>query len=262
MIDFEVDYHIHTTYSDGALKPVEIVKKRKNEGYDIIAITDHDGIDGIPEALTAGEALEIQVIPGVEISTRNEDDVKIHILGYKFDLNNPQLNEKLNEFKESRKQRNEKLLNILRDYGYDITLDDVVERPGQTYFGKPHFAHALIKKGYAKDKSEVFDVIFERPEIKALRKETITTKDAITLINNAGGMAVIAHPGEIKGYGEVGSDEWKENLSKLLFDLKKSGLKGIECFHPSHGKEEEDFFVGLANKYHLHITKGSDFHEE
>lgn len=262
MIDFEVDYHIHTTYSDGALKPVEIVKKRKNEGYDIIAITDHDGIDGIQEALTAGEALEIQVIPGVEISTRTAEGVKIHMLGYKFDLNDAKLNEALNEYKANRIQRNEKLLKALNDAGYDITMEDVVARPGQTYFGKPHFAQALVKKGYAKDKAEAFDVIFEKPEIKAIKKKTMLTEDAIQLINNAGGMAVIAHPGEIEGLGENGSEQWKENMTNLMFGLKKAGLKGIECFHPSHGKVEEDFFVGLANKYHLHITKGSDFHEE
>ncbi|MCQ2550620.1 MAG: PHP domain-containing protein [Clostridia bacterium] len=253
MMDFKVDYHIHTTYSDGALKPVEIIKKRKAEEYDIVAITDHDGIDGLDEALTAGEALEIQVIPGVEISTKTHEGVKVHILGYKFDRTNQKLIDTLKELQENRKERNARLLKALQDLGYDITMEDVIARPGQTYFGKPHFAMALVNKGYAKTKKEAFDNIFERDEIKAIQKKGLNTKDAIELINQAGGMAVLAHPGEIKLS--------KEEVANLVFELKKAGLKGIECYHPSHDNEAENFFISLASKYHLHITQGSDFHE-
>lgn len=261
MIDYKVDYHIHTTYSDGAYKPVEIVKMRKEEGYDIIAITDHDGIDGVNEALTAGEALEMKVVPGVEISTSNAEGLEIHILGYNIDLENEELLETLKDLRDRRRDRNERLLKAFQDMGYEITMEDVIARPKQTYFGKPHFARALVNKGYAKDKQEAFDTIFEKPEIKGIKKVKLSTKEAIDLITQAGGMPVIAHPAEIKNIGAIGSDEWKENISQLLKELKKSGLKGIEVFHPSAGKEEEDFFISMANKYHLHMTEGSDFHE-
>lgn len=261
MMDYKVDYHIHTTYSDGVLKPVEIIKQRKAEDYDIVAITDHDGIEGIQEALTAGEALEIKVVPGVEISTITEEGVEIHILGYNFDVNNQKLIDTLNELKARRRDRNMRLLKAFQDLGYDITLEDLKLNPGQTYYGKPHFAKALVNKGYAPDKQAAFDTIFEKPEIKGIKKVKLSTVEAIELINQAGGMAVIAHPGEIKNLGKLQSVEWKDNMSVLLRSLKISGLKGIEVFHPSHGKEEEDFFISLANKYHLHMTEGSDFHE-
>ncbi len=262
MMDYKVDYHIHTIYSDGALRPVEIIKKRKAEDYDIIAITDHDGIDGLPEALTAGEALEIKVIPGVELSTVTDDGVKIHLLGYDFDIENQPLIDQLAKMKEARKERNGRLLTALQNMGYDITMDDLDVRNGQTYYGKPHFANALVKKGYAKDKKEVFDVIFERPEISSIAKEKINIKDGIKLINDAGGMAVIAHPGKIKNFGTEKDEQWEEKMSMLIRELKIAGLKGIECFHPDHGKRDEDFFIKMANQYHLHMTQGSDFHEE
>lgn len=262
MMDYKVDYHIHTTYSDGALKPVEIIKKRKAEDYDIVSITDHDGIDGLPEAMTAGEALEITVVPGVEISTVTDDGIKIHLLGYNFDMENEKLLDTLDQLKETRKERNSQLLEILQSMGYEITQADLGIRRGQTYYGKPHFAKALVAKGYFKDTKEVFDTVFEKPEIKNIKKYRLNIKDAIKLINDAGGMAVIAHPGKIKGLGTKKDKQWEENMSALIKELKLAGLKGIECFHPHHDKWDQDFFIKMAGKYHLHMTQGSDFHEE
>ena len=258
---YKVDYHVHSWCSDGTMKPTELVRKYHEEGYDIISITDHDGIDGIAEALIAGEALKIQVITGVELSVDFEG-INLHILGYKFDHENEELREKMEELREYRKERNEKLLAALQNMGYDITMEDAKQRKGQKYIGKPNFARALVAKGYVGSVKEAFaeGVFLNAPEIKAIEKKKMTAEEAIKLIAQAGGMAVLAHPAKIKKIGERGSEEYWKNFEELLRSLKKMGLKGLECFYPEHTEEEQLKFAVLAGKFHLHMTEGSDYH--
>ena len=258
---YKVDYHVHSWCSDGTMKPTELVRKYHEEGYDIISITDHDGIDGIAEALIAGEALKIQVITGVELSVDFEG-INLHILGYKFDHENEELQEKMEELRGYRKERNEKILAALQNMGYDITMEDAKQRKGQKYIGKPNFARALVAKGYVGSVKEAFaeGVFLNAPEIKAIEKKKMTAEEAIKLIAQAGGMAVLAHPAKIKNIGERGSEEYWKNFEELLRSLKKMGLKGLECFYPEHTEEEQLKFAVLAGKYHLHMTEGSDYH--
>ena len=258
---YKVDYHVHSWCSDGTMKPTELVRKYHEEGYDIISITDHDGIDGIAEALIAGEALKIQVITGVELSVDFEG-VNLHILGYKFDHENEELQEKMEELRGYRKERNEKILAALQNMGYDITMEDAKQRKGQKYIGKPNFARALVAKGYVGSVKEAFadGVFLNAPEIKAIERKKMTAEEAIKLIAQAGGMAVLAHPAKIKNIGERGSEEYWKNFEELLRSLKKMGLKGLECFYPEHTEEEQLKFAVLAGKFHLHMTEGSDYH--
>ena len=258
---YKVDYHVHSWCSDGTMKPTELVRKYHEEGYDIISITDHDGIDGIAEALIAGEALKIQVITGVELSVDFEG-INLHILGYKFDHENEELQEKMEELRGYRKERNEKILAALQNMGYDITMEDAKQRKGQKYIGKPNFARALVAKGYVGSVKEAFaeGVFLNAPEIKAIEKKKMTAEEAIKLIAQAGGMAVLAHPAKIKKIGERGSEEYWKNFEELLRSLKKMGLKGLECFYPEHTEEEQLKFAVLAGKFHLHMTEGSDYH--
>ena len=258
---YKVDYHVHSWCSDGTMKPTELVRKYHEEGYDIISITDHDGIDGIAEALIAGEALKIQVITGVELSADFEG-INLHILGYKFDHENEELQEKMEELRGYRKERNEKILAALQNMGYDITMEDAKQRKGQKYIGKPNFARALVAKGYVGSVKEAFaeGVFLNAPEIRAIEKKKMTAEEAIKLIAQAGGMAVLAHPAKIKKIGERGSEEYWKNFEELLRSLKKIGLKGLECFYPEHTEEEQLKFAVLAGKFHLHMTEGSDYH--
>lgn len=258
---YKVDYHIHSWFSDGTMKPTELVRKYHEEGYDIISITDHDGVDGIEEALIAGEAVKIQVVTGVELAVEH-NGLNLHMLGYKFDHENEEFLDKMDELRQYRDERNEKLLKALQDMGYDITMDDVKQRKRQTYVGKPNFARALVAKGYVGSVKEAFEEgkFLCAPEIKEIERKKITAKEAIDLIQNAGGMAVLAHPGKIKNIGERGSQEYWDNFEALLRDLKKQGLKGLECFYPDHSEEEQLKFAILAGKYHLHMTEGSDYH--
>ena len=184
------------------------------------------------------------------------------MLGYKFDHENEELQEKMEELREYRKERNEKILAALQNMGYDITMEDAKQRKGQKFIGKPNFARALVAKGYVGSVKEAFaeGVFLNAPEIRAIERKKMTAEEAIKLIAQAGGMAVLAHPAKIKKIGERGSEEYWKNFEELLRSLKKMGLKGLECFYPEHTEEEQLKFAVLAGKYHLHMTEGSDYH--
>lgn len=259
MFDRKVDYHIHTSFSDGTYTPTEIVKKYAKEEYDEIAITDHDGIGGVKEAKIAGEALDLKVIPGIEFST-SYNGHGLHLLGYNYDMANVNLVEKIIDIRDKRDERNEILARVINDMGYKFKLEDVYAKTAARYVGKPNIARHLVEKGYFKTFDECFSNLMESPEVKGIRKEKIDIKDAIKLINDAGGQAVLAHPLKIKFLGEVRSPEFYEKLSDMLSDLKQAGLKGMECFYPIHTTTDEFNLSQLAGKYHLHMTKGSDFH--
>lgn len=282
-MEYKVDYHFHSTFSDGAKRPTELVKWYKNNGYDEIALTDHDGIDGIKEAKIAGEALGIQVISGLEISTDlyvdfSEKPIDVHILGYRFDENNPELISKLNELKEFRARRNEMLIKKLNEMGYDISFGDILKstnRSNQTYIGKPNIADTLVDKGYIKSRAEAFKdgKILESPEIKNIKKKKMHINDAISLIRNSGGIAVMAHPMEIfeeekyfvesvksEKDGIDAKEKFFEWLCEELKKLKAAGLRGIECYHPSATEDDSARLVGIAEKLKMHITRGSDYH--
>lgn len=261
-MSYKVDFHVHSYYSDGTMKPTDLVREYKDREYDMISLTDHDGIDGVNEGIIAGDALKIKVVPGIELSTIYHNEISIHMLGYYFDIDNEKLNMKLKEIREERKTRNEKLLQVLNQMGYEINYDDLILRPKQTYIGKPNFALALAKKGYITNPKEAFveGTFLESKEVKKIKKKKIDTVEAIELIKDAGGICVMAHPMKIEGLGDKGSDEFFMNLDQLVRNLKKAGLKGLECYHPSADEGNSLKLVALAEKYHLHITEGSDYH--
>ncbi|MBN7773707.1 PHP domain-containing protein [Clostridium aminobutyricum] len=261
-MSYKTDLHLHTYFSDGSMSPTDIVKRAKEMGYELISITDHDGVDGIPEATIAGKALGIKVIPGIELSTEDEQRISMHILGYDIDIDNPELLDKLKELKQKRKDRNDQLIEVLNKMGYAISMEDLRFTEGQSYIGKPIIARALLKKGYITDAKQAFESgkFLESPEAKAVKKDKISAEEAITLIKKAGGIAVLAHPMKIKKIGDRGTDQFYEELEKLIQKMKAFGLKGIECYHTDQTNQESLRLVELAEKYHLHITEGSDYH--
>ncbi len=257
----KVDFHIHSWHSDGTMGPVAIVDKYVGDEYDLIAITDHEVIGDIEEAVALGENKNIRVIQGIELPTEYKGK-ELHILGYYFDTENEDLQDALYELAKHRRARNKKILEVLNANGYDIEEKDLPTRKGQKYIGKPNFARALLKKGYISEFKEAFTggKFLDVPEIKALPHDKLSTERAIELINNAGGIAVLAHPYRTKGLGERGSKEFQKNFTLMLKELKGLGLKGLECMYPKHTPEEEFFFINTAAKFHLHILEGSDFH--
>ena len=260
MDEYRVDFHIHTTASDGEATPTEIVKRAKELEYDIIAITDHDNTDGLMEAEIAGQAVELKVIPGIEIAVVTEEGNGLHMLGYNIDRENPELKAFLAKMIENRKARNTELFKALQDMEYDISEKDI-EIGKNDFIGKPLIARAMVKKGYIKNFNDAFgrDILGSK-QCRAIKKVKPLASEAIDVILKAGGTPVLAHPIQTRGIGRTGSDEFFENIDKIIRRLKTQGLKGLECFHPDQNFEQSMKFVDIAEKYHLHITRGSDFH--
>ena len=260
MNDFKVDFHIHTTASDGEATPTQIVKQARELDYDIIAITDHDNTDGIAEAKIAAEAVDIKLVPGIEIAVVTEEGTGLHMLGYNIDVENEELKQFLIDVVERRRKRNEELFGTLRSMGYDISEADI-EVGKNNFISKPSIARALLRKGFIKEEREAYGkAILGSAECRAVRNAKPLAKDAIKVIKDAGGTPVLAHPIQTRGIGRPGSEKFYENIDKIIGRLKRQGLKGLECFHPDQNFEQSMRFVEMAEKYHLHITRGSDFH--
>ena len=254
-MEFKTDYHIHSFYSDGVLSPTEIVKRFRALDYDIISITDHDGFEGLREVRDAVKDLEMEVVPGIEFSTLYDFDgekLELHILGYNFDTEDKNMIRTCEELKENRKERNSKLIAKLKAEGIDISLEDLPKKPGG-YIGKPDIARVLTSKGYGN--LDLYKML------SGVSKKMLSSSEAIELLIGAKGTAVLAHPLEIDEFISEGKYNF-DKLVKLLIELKKLGLKGLECFHPSATEEDSEKLIEIAAKYHLHITSGSDFHHE
>jgi predicted metal-dependent phosphoesterase TrpH len=247
-----VDLHLHTTASDGALSPSRIVHYAKENGLQAIAITDHDTIEGNPEALNEGVKVGLEVIPGVEISAQ-WDLGSMHILGFFIDSENRTLNKRLARLQETRAERNPQMAQKLRDLGLDITYEDVLEASGGGQVGRPHFAHVLLKKGYVTSVQEAFDRYLKKGAPAYVDKFRFDPSEAIGLIREAAGIPVLAHPFTVHLPSH-------HRLNDLLGKLVRMGLMGIEVYYPEHTSDQVSLYKGFADELGLLITGGSDYH--
>jgi len=257
-----IDLHLHTYYSDGTMSPEELVVLALNNKVETIAITDHDGMGGLAEGMEAGKRLGVHVIPGIELSTEDEEGIYMHILGYCFDWDNEALKNEVESIRRKRVERNEKLLAALREIGCKLTKDDLQFREGQDYVGKPTFALALMRKGYVSSPKEAFkDGRFMRSDVvRSVHREKISAKKAIELILGAGGIPVLAHPMKISHLTKGEGEDFFDRLDQQLTKLKSWGLAGMECYYSSHLSQDRSRLVHMAKKHQLIITGGSDFH--
>jgi len=244
-MDGKVDLHVHTSYSDGVHSPFEIIQKAKRAGIDAISITDHDNISAIKEATKIGEEVGIEVIPGVEISSEIGGK-EIHILAYFFETDNQELEHYLNFFREERKKRAVRIVNKLNNLGLSISMDDVMEKAKNSTVGRPHIAQAMFDKGLISYYFEAFNKYIGNGSPAYEKKVYFSPQSAFKIINDAGGLSFIAHPGNMP---EV-----------LLYELIQAGVDGIEVIHPSHSRQQEKFYKGIVNSYFLLESGGSDFH--
>ncbi len=254
-MNFNTDFHVHTIYSDGLMRPVDIVKKYKEEEYSVVAITDHDTVAGVNEALIAADALEMNVVPGIELScTAKLDDgvlEDVHILGYYIDINNKALLETSEKLLGYRRERNQEVVSRLKEMGIDLDLAELQKSPGNDFVGKADFVRVFEERNY--------DIESPWEFLSSVPKKCIDVQEAIDVIKGAGGIPVLAHPLKIRDLRPE-EDGFYERLDTVLRALKKMGLKGLECYHPSADNEASLKLVSFASKYHLHITNGSDFH--
>lgn len=259
-----IDLHLHTYYSDGTMSPEELVRLAKRSGIETIAITDHDGMDGLDEGAEAGESQGVHVIPGIELSTEDETGTYMHILGYCFDRKNEELKREVENIRRKRIERNERLLAALREIGCKLSKEDLQLRKGQDYVGKPTFALALMRKGYVSSPKEAFkEGHFMRSDtVRSVHREKISAKRAIELIRGAGGIPVLAHPMKISHLIKNEGDDFFGALDNQLAKLKSWGLMGMECYYSGHQPEDTKQLVKMAKKHDLIVTAGSDFHGE
>ena len=242
-----VDLHLHTTASDGALTPAELVREAKVRGVECIAVTDHDSTDGIDEAIAEGEALGVQVIPGIEMST-DIPRAEVHILGYFLKYQDSEFQTVLRQLREGRRDRAEKMVAKLADLGVNIPWERVLEVAGQGSVGRPHIAQVMVETGYVSTMVEAFTDYIGRNAPAYVERYKLTPVEAVGLIRKVEGLPVLAHPGELV------------TLSTLLPELIAAGLAGLECYYGDYSPEAVEGLLALADEHGLVPTGGTDFH--
>ena len=247
-----IDLHLHTTASDGVMTPSEIVNYAKNRGLLAIAITDHDTIEGLEEGLLEGKRIGLEVIPGIEISAEHSPG-SMHLLGFFIDIHHPILKERLEYLQKARAERNPRMVEKLNKLGIGISFDEVLKASGGGQVGRPHFAQVLLEKGYVRSFQEAFDRFLKKGASAYVDKMRFSAEESIHFINEANGVAVLAHPNtlQLNGYSE---------LENLILRLVKRGLKGIEAYYPEHSALEVAQYKTLAERHGLLVTGGTDYH--
>lgn len=244
MNDF-ADLHLHTYYSDGFLSPSEVIEKIALKRIKVASITDHDSIDGIEEAKLKANQYNIEIINGIELSAEIECK-EIHLLGYFFNCENNNLKKHIENLRIHRLERAYKIIEKLNYLGINITLDQVLERTKHKSIGRPHIANTMVSLGIVKSYNEAFDKYLKESGPAYVKKNYISAIEAIKIINNAGGVVVLAHPINIS--------------NRILSNLINLGLDGIETVHPSINSVLSNNLKSIANNFFLVETGGSDFH--
>lgn len=245
---FKADLHVHSSASDGRYSPAEIVRKAVASGLKVIALTDHDTVEGIAQALsTATEFPQLTVIPGVEIST-DISNGEVHVLGYFIEYTKQSFRNSLEKMRNSRLERARKMVEKLRNLGCTIEWERVREIAGNAAMGRPHIAQALLEKGYIGDFKEAFSKYIGHGCPAYVEREKLTPAEAVQLVLTANGLPVLAHP-----FTTVAVEE-------IVKELKAVGLVGIETYYAGYSPENIKSLLGMADKYNLIPTGGTDYH--
>ena len=252
-----IDLHIHSTASDGTLWPSEILALAQNLNIAAISITDHDTLEGSKSALSCGIPRSVKFLTGVEISADPPGSFSLsgslHILGYGIDVDHPDLNQKLFMLKDSRENRNPRILQLLSGRGIDIGFDELKNLADKSALGRPHIARLMVQKGYVPSIDAAFDQYLGYGKPAYVDRFRFGCEDTIRIILDAGGIPVLAHP-MLLG---VQDNDIFEDLIALLAEM---GMRGIEVYYPGHTKDLMDYYTRLARRHDLLITGGTDFH--
>ena len=247
-----IDLHVHSNASDGTYAPAEVVRLAKEGGLRALALTDHDTIDGLAEAVAAAPRYGVEVIPGVEVSARFPGG-SMHILGLDINFPNGHLNERLAVLKRARAERNPQIIAKLNALGIKITLKEVEKLSGQGQMGRPHIARALMEAGYVRSIQEAFDLYLRYDGQAYVPKFRFPPAEAIAMIREVQGVPVLAHPFTL-------NLESAAALQNTLEELMALGLAGVEAIYSEHTPEQEALYLRLAGELGLLVTGGSDFH--
>jgi len=250
-----IDLHVHTKISDNSLSTSEVIRLAKEKGLTHLAITDHDTTKGLPEAINLAQEIGIGIVPGIELSAYDfRRNKRVHILGLYIEPGHPSLDQLCTPLLQSRYQAAQVMVQRIISAGYDISWEDVQNYKGETGIFKQHIMHVLLDKGYCESiYCDLYKKLFQRGNtsesqgIAYIQLEYIDVQAAIRAVRKAGGIAVLAHPGQLNNFD--GIDEWVE-----------LGLAGIEVFHPTHNEDHRQTSLRYAQKHNLIMTGGSDFH--
>ncbi|HSQ59230.1 MAG TPA: PHP domain-containing protein [Acidobacteriota bacterium] len=248
MSGLKLDLHLHSTASDGSDAPEAIASLAARQGVEVLALTDHDALDGIPVVRELGAAEGIRVIPGVELSV-NEHGLDVHVLAYGFDPEDPGMLAAIQRWRDARRERARKILARLKGLGIRISLDDVEAIAGGGALGRPHVAEALLREGIVDTLNEAFQSYLGHHARAYVPKQTVPLDQAAEIVHEAGGVTVLAHPGTL-------------NRDHLIPGWTKCGLDGIEVWHTKHDASAVNRYRDMAKRFGLLMTGGSDYHGE
>ena len=246
-----IDLHTHSLHSDGAQTPTDVVKTAADAGLSAIALSDHDCIEGVQEAMDAGSRLGVEVIPAVELSAQS--DTELHILGYFIDINNKRLQDTMKYALQVRDERQEETCRKLREQGFDITMEEArAEAHGNPVLCRAHFAQIMVRKGYAESVKDAFNRYLSVGCYAYSNRQALTGPEAVSVIREAGGIAVAAHLHLIK----LPDDELREYLKSLI----PYGLDGVEGYYSDYTPDMEQRYRAMAKELGLVLSGGTDYH--
>jgi len=251
-----IDLHIHTTASDGSATPAAVIQEAKSIGLEAISITDHDTFDAYEEAVPAAREAGLQLIWGIEISTKLVQPGKpfgktVHLLGYFPKSPTPEFLEWIKEQQQARHERNIQLSERLRELNIDVTIDEV-KALGRNMAGRPHFARLMVRKGYVQTIQEAFDKYLDERGQAFVEKHDPALAEGIRHIRDAGGVSSLAHPVRLNKLGTQEED--------LIRQMAKMGMHAIEAYHCDHTERHLERYQLMARRYDLTVTGGSDYH--
>ena len=240
------DLHLHTQFSDGTFTPEELVERASNLGFSAIALTDHDTVEGCARAAVACAAANIEFISGTELTAEHED-TEVHILGYFLDAQNQVLLDRIAKFQAVRQNRIREMVAALNKLGIPLKAEAVFSLANCKSPGRPHVARALVKEKLIGNLDEAFEKYLKKGRPAWVPKTKMSALEGVELIHQAGGLAVMAHPG-------------LNRTDEIIPGLVQAGLDGIECFHTKHSTVMTERYLEFAEKYKLLVTGGSDCH--
>lgn len=247
-----IDLHTHSTASDGAFSPSEVVRLALVHRLDVLALTDHDCTDGVAEAQAAARDTPLTVLPGIELATTPPDGPTMDLLGYLYDLNDAPFQARLTALRDYRRDRAALMVERLNALGIPIRYERVLEIAGEGAVARPHVAQALLEAGHVATFQEAFDRYLGDGRPANVPHAKLTPEEAIDLLHGAGGVAVVAHPIRLV---EIGLDP-----EAVVKELLPHGLDGLEVYYPDHTPDFTLRMRVLARRYDLVMTGGSDFH--
>jgi len=245
-----VDLHTHSAASDGQYAPAQLVEMAKEKEIEVLAVTDHDTINGVDEAVAAGARLGVRVLRGIELSAG--DYLNLHILGY--NISPKSIQAFLDGLQKGRDDRKYRIADFLQGKGINVDLPAVERRAMKGAIGRPHFAEWMAEQGMVSSRKEAFDHYLDTPEFHEIDRGKPSAQVCIKAIKEAGGMASFAHPYQVV----LGQD----SLESLVDKLTSYGLDAVECYYPIHTSAQTAEYLRLAKKCGLHVTGGSDYHGE